>query len=335
MKYGARLGPLSERELEEVVAEHFSRSGYRTLRNLQVRTWRPDVVAVKGDELIVVEVKGPRGDVRHAVAQAAVYATEATSAYVAVPPGNVTEWLENAAAALGIGLLTVTDRAKVRVRPERRPPRPSLLARAQRVLQAGPPPRVPESRGGRATLGRALRHPAVLNLFLRYPGREFTIREVALETRTPYATVWRVVQDLVALGVLSSKRLGPSHALSLNEKSPVVADLSRLYPIVLSPHRLAARRFSDRVRSLRDVQRAILFGSAARGTEEPTSDVDVAVVVDRLTERMKGAVRRMAVEVQDETRIAVVPTLLRAADLRSDSQFARDVLAGETLYERP
>ncbi len=192
-----------------------------------------------------------------------------------------------------------------------------------------PPPRPP------LTLDRALRHSPVVNLFLKYPGREFTIREAAGEARAPYATTWRVVRDLVALGVLTSKRAGHSQIIRLNPGSYILEDLRRLRSLELSPHRGAARRFAERAGKLRGVARVLLFGSVARGLERTTSDVDVAVVVDRRGPGIAERVREIAADVQEESRVAVVPILLSLREAASDGQLARDVRAGEVLYERP
>lgn len=325
---------LSEKDLDSVVASYFSGRGYTIVRNLKLRTWKPDIVAVRGDDALVIEVKGHGGDMRKALAQVGVYATDATSAYLAIPPPDASDWLRNAADALGIGLLVVADKVEQIVRPRKQAARPAFLARARRALRGAERREPPAASKTRPTLDRALRHPAVLDVFLQFPRREFTIREVATESATSYATTWRVIQDLVGLGVLSSKRAGHSNVVSLNRRSPVLADVRRLRSLELSPHRHAAKRFAGRLARIPQIRRVILFGSTARGLEGVASDVDVAVVVDRSTEELKRRVRRLAARVRDETGLSVMPILLRPEGLQAKGQFANDVRGGEVLYAR-
>src|SRR5947209_13036299 len=66
-----------------------------------------------------------------------------------------------------------------------------------------------------------LRHPRVLGTLLMTPGREFTIRELSLESRTSYATAWRLVDILADLGALRARRIGASRVVSVNPQSPL------------------------------------------------------------------------------------------------------------------
>lgn len=179
-----------------------------------------------------------------------------------------------------------------------------------------------------------LRHPRFLEVLLGNPRREFTVRELALESGTPYATAWRLAGLLRELGVLRERRIGASRALSLNPTSPLLPELHRLLGLKLDPHREAARRFARRVSRVRAVRKVILFGSVARGASRPSSDVDVAVVLDRRMPGDLAALDREAARVQDETGLKVVPIPVSVPELGRDAKWARDVRAGEVLYER-
>ena len=47
-------------------------------------------------------------------------------------------------------------------------------------------------------LDRIVRHGSVLRTLLAASGRSMTVRELAGRAGTPYATTWRLVQDLLA-----------------------------------------------------------------------------------------------------------------------------------------
>ena len=180
-----------------------------------------------------------------------------------------------------------------------------------------------------------LRHRGLLDRLLRAPGREFTVRELSLESGEPYATTWRTVRDLVALGALRERRVGASRVISLNPTSPLVPDLQRLLSIRLQPHRSAALLFARRASRLPEVGRVVLFGSTVRRGAGPTSDVDVAVVMERRTDAVLDRLFRIAAEVQDATGLRVTPVTVRPEEIRGNSAWSRTLRQGEDLYVRP
>ncbi len=179
-----------------------------------------------------------------------------------------------------------------------------------------------------------LRHPRFLGTLLMTPGREFTIRELSVESRTSYATAWRLVDILADLGALRVRRVGASRVVSVNPQSPLLPQLRTLADVRLEPHREAARRFARGAANIKSVRDVVFFGSAARGAARRGSDVDVAVVVDRRGEASDQAIYRVAARVQDETGLKIVPVLFLARELETRSRIAREVRAGEVLYER-
>ena len=182
-------------------------------------------------------------------------------------------------------------------------------------------------------LSHLLRHRRLLETLLRNPEREFSIRELAVESRVPYATTWRLVDLLRELGALQVRKVGASRVLVLNPRSPVVGDLRRLAELHLSPFPEAARRFARAVRRLDGVRKVILFGSVARGTAGPSSDVDVAVVVDRRQKDLRDQILRAAERIQDDTGLKIVPVLVGPSEMRKDTGFARSLREGEVLFD--
>lgn len=327
----------SRRTEQQIVdaAEAFLRGqGYRVLPQVRIRTWRPDLVGLRGDELVIVEAKASAADLRKALAQTAVYATDATSAYLALPRNRMGEDVKRIARVLGIGLLGVDDAARVIVAPSRSEPRPTLVRRIRRTAARPSRSVAPTGRLQSPPLGGLLKHRRVLEALLARPGRRFTVRELSQEAKTPYSTTWRLVRSLDALGVVTTERFGSSTVLSLNEASPVLPGLRRLPSLELAPHRLAARDFAERLAEVPDVRRAVLFGSVARGTETASSDVDVAVVVERKGTAVLDRVRDLAEAVQDRTRMKIAPMFVTETELRSNGRIARTLRSGEVLYER-
>src|SRR3972149_8688713 len=120
------LRPLTETDVAEAVDGFLREKGHSLSRQFRIRTWRPDLVAVKDNHIVIVEAKGQFGDLRKAVARTALYATDGAAAYLALPTDRVTETLKDSARTLGIGLIEVREKARVSVTAPIGRPRPAL-----------------------------------------------------------------------------------------------------------------------------------------------------------------------------------------------------------------
>lgn len=334
MKYTSPPPNKTEKDVLDAIEDHFRARGYDIILQMRIRTWKPDMVALKGKELVIVQAKGSLGDIDMAIAQAAVYTTDATHAYIAIPEGRLTEELKKKARVLGIGVLTVNDDVDTAVQPRKMSPRPSLLKRVQTALEEGPiTPERKQPRGG-IPYHRFLKHKEVIDVLFLVPGRKLTIRELSKEAGSSYATTWRLVVALISMGALRSEAVGPSRLISVNEESPVIADLKRVKEIDLLPHRKVAERFAELVSGMPNVQKVILFGSVAEGRATADSDIDIAVVLKRRSEKAMRQAYDMAAGIMDETGMKVVPIRILAREFESDNQLIRSLKRGVILFER-
>ena len=92
------------------------------------------------------------------------------------------------------------------------------------------------------------------------------------------------------------------------------------------------RRFDDSVRSIIDPRMIVLYGSYAKGSQTPTSDIDVAVIVDSIDGDLLEAeaqLYRLRREIDDR----IHPVLLENGKDRSG--FLENILrTGEIVYKR-
>jgi len=326
---------LTEEEVLDASDALFRGMGYSIIRQLRIRSWRPDLVAVKGNEVVIVETKGHLGELRKAVARTALYATDASAAYLALPSQRSSTSLRGLARTLGIGLIEVKGRARFAVKAPKGAPRPAFLRRARRAAEKSPENDIRARQPRPAPLGRVLRHRRIVEALLVNPKRRFTVRELSIQARTSYATTWRTVEELRALGALTAERVGTSQYLSVNENSALLRDLERMRSLELSPHRAAAREFARQLADVPPVKKAILFGSVAEGRESAGSDVDVAIVLSRRSKRAMDRIYAAVSEVQDRTGMKVVPMIVMPGEVRSRGQLDDALRAGQVLYERP
>src|SRR3989304_347521 len=333
MKYSIKE-QTTEREIVDAVDALLRKSGYRILPQLWIRTWRPDLVGVKDDEVVIVEAKGHRGDMRRALAQTALYSTDATSAYLALPMERIHQGHKKTSEVLGIGLIGVDEAARIVAEASRSKPRPYLVRRIRRTRNVQPPSSGLPRRTSAPPINRLLRHPRVIDVLISRPARRFTIRELSQEAKTAYSTTWRLVRDLDSLGVVISERFGASRVLNLNQQSPIVTEIKRLSSLELAPHRLAARDFAQQLTGVPEVRQAILFGSVAKRSEAATSDVDIAIVIERKDGSVLDRIHGIGEDVQDRTRMRIVPLFVSPSELKAQTRIAKAIRSGEVLFER-
>lgn len=118
----------------------------------------------------------------------------------------------------------------------------------------------------------------ILRLLARYPGREFTVRELSRFVDASHVGVGKALKDLVAYDIVRSRVVGRAHAVSANLDSVTFRGVSRFFEMergALDRLRVLVRRWCGRHAS---VLYAAVFGSYARGRAGPRSDVDVLLV---------------------------------------------------------
>ncbi len=174
----------------------------------------------------------------------------------------------------------------------------------------------------------------LLRILLKYPEREFTILELSKEASVPYATSWRTVQSLSKQGIILTKTIGKSTVCKLNTKSPLLKEIKLLTGLELSPHRAALKEFVSKAKKLKAINNIILFGSVAKGTEKPSSDVDVALFVDKKTLNLESQVNEIVDFVLKTSRIKIVPLIFTEKELLKRPHFKKEIEKGELVYER-
>ena len=118
----------------------------------------------------------------------------------------------------------------------------------------------------------------LLRAFFTYPEKGFTESELERIAGIPQASVHRNVKSLIDNGLLDRKRIGKANLFSLNKEHV-------LYPLLNS--NFEAERIvlvelknmiEESVKSLPQIELAVLFGSIVKGMERADSDVDIFIV---------------------------------------------------------
>lgn len=132
-----------------------------------------------------------------------------------------------------------------------------------------------ESSLAAALFGKTRR--AVLALLFGNPDRSFYLREVVRAVAAGQGAVQRELDRLTQAGIVQRRRHGRQVFYQANPRCPVFTELRSI--VTKTVGLLDVLR--DALDPLRDrIVIAFVYGSAARGELEPTSDVDLLVVGD-------------------------------------------------------
>jgi predicted nucleotidyltransferase len=149
-------------------------------------------------------------------------------------------------------------------------------------------------------------------------------RELARRLGNPSQVVGRELRRLEDAGILVSESVGRVRRYRVDVGSPIAGDVRGLVLRTIGAEALISASLAGVV----GIEEAWIFGSHARGTERPSSDIDVLVIgrVDRT------ALSEWLVEVEQELGRdvnVVAYTRGELADLVSAGDpFISDVLAG-------
>lgn len=118
----------------------------------------------------------------------------------------------------------------------------------------------------------------LLRAFFTYPEKGFTESELERIAGIPQASVHRNVSSLLDNGLLDRKRIGKANLYSLNREHI-------LYPLLFSNFEAEKNvlvelknMIEESVKSLPQIELAVLFGSIVKGIERADSDVDIFIV---------------------------------------------------------
>ena len=169
----------------------------------------------------------------------------------------------------------------------------------------------------------------LLALLFGQPSRSFFATELIELTRSGSGAVQRELKRLTSSGLVDVTLIGRQKHYRANPESPVFEELRGLVVktvAVAQPIGQALEPLADRV-SL-----ALIYGSAARGSDTASSDIDLLLVSDRLTlEDVYAAL----IPVENQLSRSIRPTLFSPkeyADRRAaGSGFLSNVLGGDHL----
>jgi DNA-binding transcriptional ArsR family regulator len=162
----------------------------------------------------------------------------------------------------------------------------------------------------------------VLSQLLINPDEDYHVRELARLTDTSPGTLHKELARLAESGLLLRRTSGNQVRYQANRQCPVFPELAGLMRKTTGAALLIGQALGPLEPLL-----ALIFGSVARGTQGPGSDVDVMVITDRSFGDVVRALHPVQLSLGREINPVVYDPAEFAQHVRSRESFVVQVLA--------
>src|SRR3989338_6937570 len=113
----------------------------------------------------------------------------------------------------------------------------------------------------------------IAKALFEYPRRQWSCTAMEDITKLPHATVFRALKGLTYFGILKHVKINKKDLIYELAGSPLAAELKRAINIDKIAARSIAMGFVSRIKH--QAESAVLYGSSAKGSLKPESDIDI------------------------------------------------------------
>jgi len=168
----------------------------------------------------------------------------------------------------------------------------------------------------------------LLTLFLTHPGEAFYIRQIVRLTGETYNNVRQELKNLAQLGLILAERRANAAYYQANTDHFLFPELKRII--------LKTEAVGDRLRevlsSLGDIWVAFIYGSTAKGTEAPSSDIDLMIIGDVELSALDSAIDRIEEEIGRAVNYALFGVQEWQKRVAQGHSFLTDLLTHEKIF---
>ncbi len=176
----------------------------------------------------------------------------------------------------------------------------------------------------------------LLRAFFTYPEKGFTESELERIAGIPQASVHRNVKSLLDNGLLDRKRIGKANLYSLNKEHILYPLLNGNFEAERNVLVELKNMIEESVKSLPQIELAVLFGSIVKGMERADSDIDIFIVCkgekSKLEDKLTGLTNISQNKFGNPVSL-MIKHKEELQDLKTRSIF-REIKNGEIIFKR-
>jgi len=136
----------------------------------------------------------------------------------------------------------------------------------------------------------------ILSKLVMNANRGLYIRQLSRELGLTFSVVYKELENLKDLGLVTEERKGRLRLFTINKDSVIYDELRRL----LLKTTALGEQLKSSLPELKKAKYALIYGSVARGEELETSDIDLLVIGDIAEEKLIAGVRKVEEEIGRE-----------------------------------
>jgi predicted nucleotidyltransferase len=168
----------------------------------------------------------------------------------------------------------------------------------------------------------------LLTLFITHPSESFYIRQITRITGETYNNIRQELQNLAALGFIQEEWQANALYYKVNTEHFLFPEIK----ILILKTEAVGDRLREALSTLGNIQVAFLYGSTAKGTDFPSSDIDLMVI----GEVNLDVLDKMINTIEEEIGRTVNYTLFSAKEwqnrVKQRNSFVKDVLIHKKIF---
>ncbi len=170
----------------------------------------------------------------------------------------------------------------------------------------------------------------ILGVVLIHSSKWWYISDLARHLETAPSSLQRELSQLTSAGILLSRKDGNRVYFKADTENPIYLELRRLFEKTTGL--VDVLRQELLAKTAAQVTVAFVFGSAARGEEESTSDIDLLVIGDVTVEGIASELRNTEKKLGREIGLVVFTVKEFAEKLQTGNHFLNAIIAKDKLF---
>jgi len=167
----------------------------------------------------------------------------------------------------------------------------------------------------------------LLNQFITSPEGRFYIRELERLIGEDYKSIVTELHNLESLGLLRSEKQGNLKYYSLDRNFFLYPELKNIIFKTVGVKGI----LEQELKKIKGIMYAFIYGSYAKGTEGPRSDIDLMVIGDVEVERVVGSLREPERSLQRKVNYVVFDLPEIQKRFKDKNDFVREVFEDEKV----
>lgn len=171
----------------------------------------------------------------------------------------------------------------------------------------------------------------ILRALSKFPGKDFTTREISRLIGISHTGVLKALKDLEDMNIIEIGTHGKAHLLKLNEDSFLARRILNIFEVEKETlgHLIAELRKSARDMNVISLA---LFGSIAKKNEDPRSDIDLLIVtLDKINAEKK--ISKLQKKFVKMFGNSISPHVMSPGEFKSRKKFSEDVIKHSILVK--